>query len=312
MSDPVLEASRAVIERGSRSFAAASQLLPPGQRDGAHLLYTWCRHCDDRIDRQQLGFAVPASPESPEAVLDVLVEQTSRALQGKAVSELPFKALQRVAAEYALPNAYPLAHLEGFAMDTRRTRYDVPDDTIRYSYHVAGVVGLMMAWIMGVRDEDTLDRAADLGIAFQLTNIARDVIDDARVGRVYLPENWLREEGLDHTSLADPKNRSSVARVVARVLALAEQYYASANVGIARLPTRAAWSIATARYVYRDIGTLIRLRGARAWDERVVVEPIRKLGWVLAAGADALFKSVSSGPVVTRSGLWPLPRYVRD
>jgi phytoene synthase len=138
---------------------------------------------------------------------------------------------------------------------------------------------------MGVTARETLDRACDLGLAFQLTNIARDVLEDAQAGRVYLPADWLEAEGIAAVQdvLADA-NRERVARVAARLVAQAEPYYLSARMGIADLPLRCAWSIATARSVYRCIGREVVRRGARAWDGRVATGTAEKL-WYLARSA---------------------------
>ena len=168
---------------------------------------------------------------------------------------------------------FPLDLLEGFAMDAREHAYRSIDDTILYSYHVAGVVGVMMAIIMGAKDTATLNRACDLGIAFQLTNISRDVIDDAKEGRVYLPADWLEAAGVAPGAIADPANREAVFEVTARLLDTAEAYYASARHGLAALPFRSAWAIAAARRVYRDIGTLVRASGSDPWSRRRDGEP---------------------------------------
>lgn len=117
-----------------------------------------------------------------------------------------------------------------------------------------------------------------LGIAFQLTNIARDVLDDAGSGRCYLPATWLAEAGISTTTLRDPANRAVVARVAARLLDEAERYYRSADCGLKALPFRSAWAVAAALGIYRAIGRLVIARGARAWDSRVVVSTPRKLG----------------------------------
>lgn len=307
--DAVLRSGRDSIARGSKSFAAASRLLPGSVRDGAHLLYAWCRHCDDRIDGQRLGHAHGA-PEPPStAVLGELVEQTRRALAGEDVDEVPFRALGQVVAQHRIPHAYPLAHLEGFAMDARGERYQALEDTVRYSYHVAGVVGVMMAHVMGVRDRATLDRAADLGIAFQLTNIARDVLDDAAVGRIYLPEAWLAEQGVDPDGIADARHRGAVAAVVARLLDVAEGYYESADAGIGRLPWQSAWAIATAKFVYRDIGRIVRARGPRAWDRRARVASGKKVFWMAAAALEAskLVGRREQDLPPRATGLWQIP-----
>ncbi len=307
MARDVLRASRDIIARGSKSFATASQLLPPRERDGAHLLYAWCRHCDDRIDGQTLGHGSASGAASPTEVLADLIENTTRALAGDPVDEPPFQALQRVAARHEIPHEYPLAHLEGFAMDVRGEPYESLEDTVRYAYHVAGVVGLMMAHVMGVRDRATLTRAADLGIAFQLTNIARDVMDDAAAGRVYLPAAWLAEAAVDPGAIAGARHREGVASVVGRLLDVAERYYASADAGIERLPWRSAWSIATARFVYRDIGHLVRARGSRAWDGRARVSDGRKAYWMVVAAAHVIEIQAAGEPPARPDDLWPMP-----
>ena len=145
-------------------------------------------------------------------------------------------------------------------MDVQGRGYRTLDDVLQYAFHVAGVVGVMMAEVMGVRQRPTLQRACDLGMAFQLTNVARDVVEDARNGRLYLPADWLAEAGLpaDPRAVADPANRPAVAAVAGRLLDAADGYYRSARDGLSYLPVRSAWAIASAR------GRLSRHRAARA------------------------------------------------
>jgi phytoene synthase len=296
MADAVVAVSRDMIRKGSRSFAAAAMLFDPATRASAYLLYAWCRHCDDEIDGQDLGHA-PApgaaqadqSPAARAARLEDLRRQTLSALAGEPQSHEVFIAFQRVAREHRIPARHALELLAGFEMDVNERRYGTLDETLLYCYRVAGVVGVMMACVMGVRDRAVLLRAADLGIAFQLTNIARDVVDDARNDRCYLPADWLREAGIRVAELADPARRPAVAAVVRRLLDEADRYYASATEGLRSLPFRSAWAIATALGVYRDIGRVVRARGARAWDRRAVVSTPRKLWLAAAGGARALW-----------------------
>jgi phytoene synthase len=202
-----------------------------------------------------------------------------------------------------------MEHLDGFVMDVEGREYRTLDDTVEYCYHVAGVVGVMMAYIMGVRDETTLDRATDLGLAFQLTNICRDVIEDVGVGRVYLPLDWLAEAGVTASAIAAPDNRDGVFSVVRRILAEADRYYASAWLGISQLPPRSAWAVAAANAVYRDIGRLILARGPRAWDRRASTSKPRKLALVLGAAPKAwAARHWGKGPGdEPRTGLWTRP-----
>lgn len=308
--DRLVEHGQAVIERGSKSFAAAARLFDPRTRASAYLLYAWCRHCDDQTDDQQLGFEGSQLPlEEGRQRVDALREATRRALSGEPVDDPIFAGLQLVVERNAIPHRFPFEHLDGFVMDVEGREYRTLDDTLQYCYHVAGVVGVMMAYIMGVRDEPTLDRAADLGVAFQLTNICRDVIDDAEVGRVYLPGEWLSEAGVTADQVRRPEHRGRVFEVARRVLAEADRYYASSWLGISQLPFRSAWAVAAANAVYRDIGRLILERGPRAWDARVSTGKARKALLALRAGLQAVAATtVGKGPNSSpRSGLWLRP-----
>lgn len=293
------------IALGSKSFAAAARLLPRTGRASMYLLYSWCRHCDDTIDDEHLGFGRSVSAGlAPHERLADLRASTAAACRGDGDGH-PFQALARVAAEHRLPARYPLELLDGMEMDVVGTRYLCLDDTLRYCYHVAGVVGVMSAIVLGVRDRPTLERASDLGIAFQLTNIARDVVADAERGRIYLPANWLDEVGLDASNLLMPARRRDLHRVVARLLAAADDYYRSATVGIGELPMRSAWAVATARRVYRGIGTRILELGAASWDARIVTTRSSKLAAGAAAGLDALYLTRRFAPAAcSREGLW--------
>src|SRR5271168_2256693 len=211
MSDAVLNASRDSIQRGSTSFAAAARLFHPRVRDDAYLLYAWCRHCDDEIDCQVMGHgAVGLDPVLAGKKLAELEDKTRRAMAGEPTGDTAFAAFQRVAQRHGVPAHHPLDLLQGFRMDVEGRTYRTLQDTLLYAYHVAGVVGVMMAQVMGVRDIGTLRRASDLGLALQLTNIARDVIEDARVGRIYLSADWLGAVAGSPAAVADPANRAVV------------------------------------------------------------------------------------------------------
>jgi phytoene synthase len=177
----------ATIRNGSRSFYAASWLLPPAVRRPAIGLYAFCRLSDDAID---LG-------EGHRDAIERLRNRLSRACDGRP---LPFAADREMAAlmrRYAIPRAVPEALLEGLAWDAEGRTYETLGDLLDYAARVAGSVGVMMALIMGARSPEALARACDLGIAMQLTNIARDVGEDAKLGRLYLSKEWLRESGVD-------------------------------------------------------------------------------------------------------------------
>lgn len=299
------QTSRETIQKGSKSFAAAAALFDAQTRVDAEMLYAWCRHCDDVIDGQDLGHGMAApGPEAAKARLEGLYAKTRSALAGEPTSDPDFAAFQRVALTRHIPERYALELLDGFAMDVSARRYETIEDTLDYCWHVAGVVGVMMALVMGVKPDDlaTLRRAQDLGLAFQLTNISRDVVDDATNGRIYLPAQWLAEAGVPEAEIAAPAHRAALFAVTKRLLVTAEPYYASALAGLSELPFRSAWAIAAARGVYRQIGVIVLQRGAAAWDTRASASSAMKVWLALAAGWTAL---TSRGAKTTpRPALW--------
>lgn len=309
MSDAnLLRHATDTINVGSKSFAAAARLFAPATRRSVLMLYAWCRHCDDVVDGQELGFNKAAAPSQGDAqrALAALREQTARAYTGAPMDDPAFAAFQEVALRHRIPREFAFDHLAGFGMDVADVRYDTMDDTLRYCYHVAGVVGLMMASIMGVQRPAVLDRACDLGLAFQLTNIARDIVEDAGMGRCYLPAEWLRAAGIPPGEVALPRHRAALAQVAARLVDHAEPYYDSAAAGLSALPLRSAWAIATARYVYRQIGIEVKRRGGKAWDERVGTSKATKL-WLLAKGGARALISRLQKPSTRPGDLWRRP-----
>ena len=171
-----LRECRWMIQKGSKSFSLAARLFDPATRDAAFFLYGWCRYCDDQVD--QAG--APVTPEELDGRLQALKDNTTAAFSSAPQQEPVFVALQYIVRRHGIPEHYALELIEGMAMDVRATRYASLQDLVLYCYRVAGTVGLMMAHVMGLRDEAALKHAADLGIAMQLTNIARDIVEDPR------------------------------------------------------------------------------------------------------------------------------------
>ena len=289
--DSITAHGHASIKKGSKSFALASRVLPPELRDDASMLYAWCRYCDDVIDGQEMGHGQIADYKIGQGErLEQLRKDTSNALAGVPTDNPVFAGLARVVKTHSIDHKHPFDLLKGFEMDASERVYNSVDDILDYSYHVAGVVGVMMANIMGVRDETTLDRASDLGLAFQLTNIARDVIDDAQADRVFVPKELLLKHGAPSQAaeLAKPENWPSAHKAACEQLDIAEQYYASAKVGIKELPFRCAWAISAALAVYREIGERLRAGGYEAWEGRVSASKGRKMALALGAVGPAM------------------------
>jgi len=208
--------------------------------------------------------------------LSFLKESTRLALRGEAQSDPVFIAFQFVARRYGIPEHYPVELLEGMAMDVRGQRYRSLDDLLLYCYRVAGTVGLMMAHVMGVSDVKALKHAADLGIAMQLTNIARDVMEDAAMGRIYVPLSWLEEAGIAVEEIAAPAQREKLFPLVRRLLLEAGSFYRSGKQGLRYLDFRSACAIAAAALIYAEIGRRILKTGPGALESRSVVSKPKK------------------------------------
>jgi phytoene synthase len=299
--------AEALINAGSKSFRFASRLFDRTTRERSWLLYAWCRTCDDLADGQTLGHDAQA-PADPAARLALIRRQTERALAGEATGEAAFDALALVVRECGIPDRFVWDHVDGFALDAAGWRPASEADLLRYCYHVAGAVGCMMAVVMGVApdEEATLDRAADLGIAFQLANIARDLVEDAQVGRAYLPQTWLAEEGLSEAELADPRHREALARMAERLCRLERRYRDSSRVGAARLSFRCRWAVLAAGRIYGAIAEKVAALGPAAWDQRVTTSRSEKLGYVMGAWGEARFGSAPSDQA-DRAELWRRP-----
>lgn len=297
----IVEEAGKSIARGSKSFRFASQIFDLGTRERSWLLYAWCRACDDITDGQVLGHGAKA-PDRPDERIAFIREKTDQALAGRGTNLVPFDALAIVAAETGIPPALPRDHLAGFERDSSGWIPVSEEDLLSYCYQVAGAVGVMMAHVMGVaeHDRDTLDRASDLGIAFQLANIARDIVEDANVGRIYVPSDWLDEGGLRRSELSDEAHRPALAKIAVRLAELAERYRLSSKVGAARLPFRSRWAVLSAGRIYGAVATRARALGPRAWDKRIVISKGEKLLMVIAA----LFEALLPPPTVSREGLW--------
>ncbi|MBC7637225.1 MAG: phytoene/squalene synthase family protein [Acetobacteraceae bacterium] len=306
----VLGHARDAIARGSKSFAMASQLFDPVTRDRAMLLYAWCRHTDDVIDGQVLGQGRNDDRRPPAERLAEVERLTEMALAGQPTGDPAYEALAQVVRETGMPPQYPRDLVHGFRIDMEERPFLTFDDTLAYCYHVAGCVGVMMAIVMGVSPDDqpTLDRACDLGMSFQLNNIARDVIEDAANSRRYIPDDWLASVNLAPNNFAFPANRRQLARLVTRLVNNAEEYEDSARYGTPALSWRAAWAVLAAARIYGGIGRKVRSAGADGLDNRMSTTKPEKLAAVAMALADTVARGRRwPAPGPSRTHLWARP-----
>lgn len=275
--DDAIAHCHVLLRRGSRSFWAAAQLLPARQRDAFAAVYAFCRTADDMVD---IGRPTAAAIRALRCRIDRVY------LGSRQLSDADY-ALSRTVSAYGIPRTVFDALIEGFAWELEGRRYETESELYAYAARVASCVGAALTIIMGCRDAETLARACDLGVAMQLTNVARDVGEDARNGRLYLPRSWMRDEGLDPEAfLAAPKFSRPLGRVVRRLLGAADVLYTRADVGIALLPRRCRPAIRAARTIYADIGRVIAAAGYDSVTSRAVTSMPRKLWLATRALAD--------------------------
>ncbi|MCP5396995.1 MAG: phytoene/squalene synthase family protein [Sphingomonadaceae bacterium] len=285
----LVEKARAAIAEGSQSFAAASTLFDKHTREKVWLLYAWCRRCDDIADAQDMGGELGDQSHAADRLKAIRV-LTERAFDGLPTADPAFDAFGLVARECGITRAMADDVIAGFALDATDWRPRSEADLMRYCFHVAGAVGVMMAVVMGVspQDEETLDRACDLGLAFQLANIARDIEEDDAAGRCYLPIEWLVEQDIEPGQHMKPHHRGELVEMTEKLLTLMEEHAAASRMGAARLPFRSRWAILSATRIYTAIGHDVRQRGIHAWDHRAHTTGLQKAGHVTAAFFEAL------------------------
>jgi 15-cis-phytoene synthase len=287
--------ARRDLKVGSKSFALAGKLLSPRVRQDAEICYSFCRYVDDCVDEVPAEQA-PAAVVKLRSLLDELYE-------GKPQSDPRLSAFADLVHRTRMPREYPLALVDGMAMDAQGTKYETLSDLLLYCHRVAGVVGLMMCHVLGVRDDKALAQAAHLGIAMQLTNICRDVAEDWHRGRLYLPNRWAGAPGPASPGETLPLSLGVTFRPAVKVLLdEAEVYYRSGQRGLRHLSWRAALAIRVAAWVYRDIGRGVVRRNFDVSAGRVVIPLSRKL-WLAAR---AMLLSLAELPIRMIDGARPL------
>lgn len=273
----------ATIRTGSKSFYAASKLLPQRVAQPAKVLYAFCRLADDAVD---------LNTQKADQVLR-LRDRLDLVYQGKPLDSPVDRAFTALVEHYEMPRALPSALLEGLAWDAKGRRYESLSELRSYSARVAAAVGAMMCVLMGVRQRDALARACDLGVAMQLTNIARDVGEDARAGRLYLPTLWLAGAGIEPDAfLANPRPSPQLARLIKRLLAEANRLYARSEAGITRLPLDCRPGILAARYIYAAIGRQVARADYETISKRATTSLTTKLTLLTGATLQAMVESL--------------------
>eukprot|EP00127_Corallochytrium_limacisporum_P005051 Clim_evm6s198 gene=Clim_evmTU6s198 len=270
-----------ILNKGSSSFWAASLLLPKDVRKTTVQIYAFCRIADDMVDESG----------EPERAINILTERLDRVYVGRPIDDPIDRSLFDAVMRVGLPRNILGALLEGFLWDANKKQYKTISDTLAYCARVAATIGVLMTVTMGVVDQETLARACDLGVVFQLVNISRDVGEDARKGRCYIPSEWLEAEGVNVQAwLSNPHPCSAISKCTERLLSVADNIALNADEGIARLPWNCQMAIASARRIYCDIGRIVRQDYERSFTVRSRTSTLRKL-WLVASSPSTILGS---------------------
>jgi phytoene synthase len=280
-----------VLRHGSKTFALATLFFPRDIQESVYDLYAWCRKCDDITDGSLLGMNQTPKDLAPNRV-ELLKKWTDLALDSGAATDSlaittleflgpEFLGLRKVFQKYQIPAVYAQDLLSGLSQDVCGESFQTLDHLILYCYRVAGTVGLMMCHIMGIKDPGALGDAVQLGIALQLTNIVRDIADDFRVGRVYMPRDWLNQQKIPISALMDPQYAQERLRLMENLVQEADRRYAVGMAGLVDLSWRSALAVAIAASLYRAIGKSVLKMGVDAGMQRCVLSPIQKVAAVV-------------------------------
>ncbi|MBC7726362.1 MAG: phytoene/squalene synthase family protein [Microbacteriaceae bacterium] len=264
-SNAVYAAADALLSQRGHSFHWARRLLSAPHAERATRLYGFCRRIDDLADEGP----------SPAAARDALAI-IRQALQTRRSDDPAMRDMLQLMRGCGIDPAVPLELIQGVESDLGEVRMVDMAELLRYCYRVAGTVGLMMTAALDVTAAEALPHAIDLGIAMQLTNICRDVREDALRGRRYLPATLVG--ALEPAALIAPTgaSRATAVHAVHTLLDLADQHYASGEQGLRHLPSGARAGILVAARVYREIGVVLRRRGGDCWSSRARVSAAAK------------------------------------
>jgi phytoene synthase len=261
------------IKKGSKTFYFASRFMSRELRDSFYSVYAFCRHTDNLIDDNE---------GDPRLQRTLIREWKQRFLESyeKGYSTNPIlNSFVYTMRKYSIPKRYPLELIRGVSMDIRKKEYSTFSELRRYCYRVASVVGIMLTYVMGIGDISKAKKyAVKLGIAMQLTNILRDVGEDAKMGRVYFPADELARFGLKIQDILSLKKTEGLLEFLKFQIARARRYYREAVKGIAMLHKEVRPVISLAFTMYREILMVIEENGYEVYRKRAYVTLLRKVG----------------------------------
>ena len=249
------------LKKEGKSFYWASFFLPKSSKINAGILYSICRYFDDIADKRNED-QTPYLKKSIEEIKNNKNNKVNIFLKKNKINKSIFIDL-----------------IEGLILDQKKIRIQNKEELIKYSYHVAGTVGLMMSKIIGVKNKDAAKSAIDLGIGMQLTNIARDVYEDSKMKRVYLPANWIPNislKNLNNPNESNSENDEKISKAIHNLISLSEKFYKNGFAGMKYIPFSSRLGIFIAANVYRGIGIKIISNKKKYLRERIYLNFFEK------------------------------------
>jgi phytoene synthase len=257
----------------AKSFSFASRYLEPEQRRSIAALYGFCRLADDFVDEIQL------EPDQIDTEINVLGEIITRLSNGEIFNHPIFHAFGDTLTKYRIPVQYLYELLDGVRMDLHRQEIQTQEELNLYCFRVASTVGLSMCHIWRAIHPETLQRAADLGIAMQQTNILRDIAEDYDKGRIYIPLETRQKFRIQREDFEARKITPNFRQLIKHEIANARANYASAEIGIQDLPPAAAFTVKVASRVYGNILNAIEKMDYQVFKKRAYVPKWKKF-WI--------------------------------
>lgn len=276
--------------RSGSSFYYSFLFLPVEQRRAITALYAFCREVDDIVDEC-------SDPAVAHRKLDWWQEEIEQCFAGKPRHPVSL-ALQQPVRSYNLPAEYFQEILDGMRMDLQQNRYETFSELALYCHRVAGVVGLLSAEIFGHRHRDTLKYAGQLGTAFQLTNILRDVREDAERGRIYLPLDELLQYRINPRDLLDVRVPDGLREMLGFQAQRARRYYQRAMSHLPPADRYAQRSGLIMAEIYRTLLDEMEADEFRVMQQRLSLTPLRKfwIAWKTARKEHSLHRKYMKNP----------------
>lgn len=282
---------RELTFRHAKTFYFASHFLPQAKRNACYAVYAFCRYVDDLVDVASKDGSV--TTDDAIAIVGEWRRAINDVYEGRTAAHPIIVAWEDTLRTFSIPRHLPEELIQGVLLDTTVSRFATFDDLYDYCYKVASIVGLMTSEIFCYSSVKALDHAVSLGIAMQLTNILRDVREDARMGRVYLPQDDLRRFHVDEHDVLQLRWTNELRELIAHYVDKAEQYYDDANAGICLLEKDSRLTVTLMSANYRKILDEIRKVDLNVMQGRVSTSLLTKLASIPTSWFSLRFGALS-------------------